>query len=149
MKNPGLRGKRDPQTYDIIGAAMEVHRTLGHGFLEAVYHEALAHELQQQHIPFEAETPLPIIYKGFTLTNTYRADFICYDTLIVELKASASTSPSDKAQVLNYLKASGHRKGLLINFGAPSLSYERIVLNYSESASSAESADPSSAVGPG
>jgi len=119
--------KHDPQTYAIIGAAMEVHKTLGHGFLEAVYHEALAIELQKSEIPFQHELELNIVYKGTPLHTTYRADFVCYDEIIVEIKALTHLSGVEEAQVLNYLKASQFSRGLLLNFGAPSLQVKRFV----------------------
>lgn len=132
--------KRDPQTYAIIGAAMEVHRTLGHGFLEAVYQEALACELADRGIAFDREVALPVAYKGRRLQCAYRADFVCFGEVIVELKAQAQLTSADRAQVINELKATGLHRGLLINFGAPSLEYERLVFGLRESAPSADSA---------
>ena len=116
---------RDPQTYAIIGAAMEVHRQLGHGFLEAVYQEALAVEFAERAIPFQREAELPIRYKGRVLACKYRADFLCYDAVAVETKALATLTTVDEAQLINELKATGYAIGLLINFGAPSLEYRR------------------------
>ncbi|RMG89257.1 MAG: GxxExxY protein [Chloroflexi bacterium] len=115
------------ETYRIIGCAMEVHRHLGCGFLEAVYQEALEIEFQKQGIPYCREKQLTIQYKGIPLQKTYIADFVCYDKIIVELKALTSLSSEHIAQVLNYLKATGYRLGLLINFGALSLEYKRII----------------------
>lgn len=119
--------ERDPQTYAIIGAAMEVHKVLGHGFLEAVYQEALAEEFRQRGIAFSEQVELPIFYKGKTLPVYYRADFVVFEHVIVEIKALDILTSREKAQLLNYLKASGFRRGLLINFGARSLEHERLV----------------------
>jgi GxxExxY protein len=132
------KNQKDPETYGIIGAAMEVHRQLGHGFLEAVYQEALALELAARSIPFQREVPLPVSYKGQRLACTYRADFVCFERVIVETKAIGQLTGTDEAQLINELKATGLNRGLLINFGAPSLDYKRFVFNLRESAQSAE-----------
>src|SRR5699024_4911874 len=95
---------QDKETYAIIGAAMEVHRVLGCGFLEAVYQEALAMELANRNIPFVSEQVLNIEYKGQSLSNLYRVDFICFDRVIVEIKALSELSGNEQAQVINYLK---------------------------------------------
>ena len=116
----------DPRTYAIIGAAMEVHRFLGTGFLEAVYQEALAMELASRRIPFERELALPVSYKGRILGTPCRADFLV-DGVIVELKANSTLTNADRAQLLHYLRASECRNGLLINFGATSLEYKRFI----------------------
>jgi GxxExxY protein len=121
--NPSL----DPQTYAIIGAAMEVHRELGSGFLERVYQEALWWELDARNIPFRSEVPLPVYFKGQRLGTIFRVDLICHDDIIVETKALRTVGSSDLAQVLNYLKASGLSRGLLLNFGGRSLEYRRVV----------------------
>ncbi|MCK4374584.1 MAG: GxxExxY protein [Candidatus Brocadiae bacterium] len=132
--------EKDPQTYGIIGAAMEVHRRLGHGFLEAVYQEALALELRERSMPFEREAQLTVRYKGTALPCSYKADFICYGDVLVELKALGELTNSEYAQIINYLKASGLGRGLLINFGAPSLEYKRFVFSHNlrESAASVD-----------
>ena len=119
--------KNDPRTYAIIGAAMAVHAELGCGFLECVYQEALAIELSIRDIPYRREVELPILYRGRRLKATYRADFLCYDTVIVELKALKRLSGAEISQVINYLKAAGLQTGLLFNFGTPSLEYKRFV----------------------
>ena len=129
MATPLRVQERDPQTFAVIGAAMEVHRILGCGFLEAVYQEALARELHHRAIPFQEQRELPVSYKGQTLSTCYRADFVVFEGVIVEIKALDILSSREKAQLLNYLKASGFRVGLLINFGARSLQYERLVWN--------------------
>ena len=124
--------ERDPQTYAIIGAAMEIHRQLGHGFLEAVYQDAAVIEFPLRKIPFEKEVSLPIRYKDTLLPSHYRADFICFSEIIVEFKALSRLSSVEEAQLLNYLKATGLKRGLVINFGAPSLQYKRMVWGYKE-----------------
>ena len=121
---------RDQQTYDIIGAAMEVHRVLGPGFLEVVYQDAMEQEFRIRQIVFRREVALPVFYKGTQLSSTYRADFVFFDEIIVELKALSAIGNIENAQVLNYLKASGFKRGLLFNFGAQSLQVQRLVLGY-------------------
>ena len=118
---------QDPQTYAIIGAAMEVHKVLGFGFLEAVYQDALAYEFKLRNISFTKEQPIPIIYKGVELGTSYRADFICYESIIVELKAIKIITQIEEAQVINYLKGTGYKRSLLFNFGTPKMEYKRIV----------------------
>jgi GxxExxY protein len=121
--------ERDVRTHAIIGAALEVHRILGSGFLEAVYQEALGKELGLRNIPFRMQCEIPVFYKGDKLSTTYRADFICFDAIILELKAIRQLTVIEEAQVLHYLKASGLRVALLLNFGAPSLQQKRFVLD--------------------
>jgi GxxExxY protein len=123
-----LRPDHDPKTYAVIGAAIEVHKQLGCGFLEAVYHEAMALELAEQGIPFEREQELSVEYKGKRLNVVYRADFICYGTVIVEFKALSRLTGVEEAQILNYMKATGLETGILINFGAKSLETRRFTL---------------------
>jgi GxxExxY protein len=107
---------------------MKVHRELGNGFLEAVYHEALAIEFDKRDIPYESEKVFNIIYSGVELKSTYVADFVCYDKIVLEIKALSALSNVHVSQVLNYLKASGMQIGLLVNFGEASLKYKRCVL---------------------
>jgi GxxExxY protein len=106
------------EVYTIYGAAIEVHKELGPGFLEAVYQKALEIELQSRGIPFESQKSLPILYKGRLLKKEYIADLVCYGKIIVELKSIKELSEKEEAQTLNYLKATGLRLGLLINFGS-------------------------------
>ena len=113
--------------YNIVGACMEVHSTLGNGFLEAVYQEALEEEFKLRGIPYEREKQLRIIYKGKYLKKYYVADFICYDNIVVELKALSDLTSNHEAQVLNYLKTTGIKVGVLVNFGTKSLQYKRLV----------------------
>lgn len=113
--------KRDPQTFAIIGAAMEVHTLLGCGFLEPVYQESLAREFLLRGIPFRREIELPICYKGELLAVKYKPDFICHEQIIVELKAIDKLGGKEKARVINYLKATGLEPGLLLNFGTTRL----------------------------
>ena len=115
------------ESYEIIGAAMEVHKQLGNGFLEAVYQEALSVELESRKIPFEKEFRLEVSYKGNVLSKYYIADFICYDNIIVEIKAVNELSGVDESQVINYLKAANMKLGILINFGSQGLEYKRLI----------------------
>jgi GxxExxY protein len=121
----------DPRTYAIIGAAMEVHTQLGCGFLEPVYQEALAIEFTTRNIPFVREVKLPLAYKGQPLDTRYCPDFICFTSVVVELKALQHTGGTEEAQVINYLKVTGYETGLLINFGARTLQHRRFVLTKS------------------
>ncbi len=116
------------EVFAIVGAAIEVHRALGPGFLEAVYAEAFARELRQAGVPFEQEVLLQIRYKGEPLNKTYRADFVVFGVVLVEIKASNGLGQADRAQLLNYLKATGHPVGVLLNFGHhPKLEWLRMV----------------------
>ena len=126
--------ERDPRTFALIGAAMEVHRILGPGFLEAVYQEAFGKELLRRDIPFRMEVELPVFYKGEKLSTAYRADFVCYDSIVVELKAVKQLTIIEEAQVLNYLKATGFGVGMLFSFGAASLQHRRFVFSPRKSA---------------
>lgn len=113
-------------SFDIIGAAMEVHRTLGPGFLEAVYQNSLAHELSLRQIPFVEKKALPVLYKG-RLVGDYEADIVVDDKIILELKAVSEFHPKHAAQAANYLAATGYRLALLLNFGADSFQSRRII----------------------
>lgn len=109
---------------------MDVHHELGCGFLEGVYQEAMTIELSARGVPYSREPELPVSYKGKVLSAAYRPDFVCYDTVVVELKALARLSGVEEAQVLNYLKAGHYDVGLLINFGAKTLEHRRFVLTH-------------------
>ena len=114
------------ETEKILKACINVHNELGNSFLEPVYQEALAIEFNLQGIPYKKEVKLEITYKGHKLDKEYYADFICYDSIIVELKAVARLVNSHKAQVINYLSAINKNVGLLVNFGESSLKWQRI-----------------------
>ncbi|WP_304518205.1 GxxExxY protein [Cecembia rubra] len=116
------------ESYEIIGAGFDVHRELGHGFLESVYAEALQIELTKKNIAFKREVPLKINYKGTHLSKNFIADFLVDDKIIVELKAVSNLLPEHYAQVINYLRATQLKLGILLNFGYKSLQYKRIVL---------------------
>ena len=118
--------KYEEETGKILNACMEVHKELGNGFLEPVYKEALEEEFKLQHIPYEREKLLNIIYKGKKLTKEYFADFVCYGNIIVELKAVTNLVKAHKSQVINYMKATNSEIGILVNFGENSLKWERI-----------------------
>lgn len=115
------------EVFAIIGAAFEVHNNLGYGFLEAVYQEALEIELSAREIPYKAQSDVPVIYKGRPLKKQYTADLIINGAIIVELKAMNKLSSTETAQLLNYLKATGTKCGLLINFGGKKLEWKRMV----------------------
>ena len=114
-------------TYAIIGAAMEVHRILGAGFLESVYEEALAHELHLRNIPYQRQVALHVQYKDVVVGH-FRADMLVDNKVIVELKATKGLSEIDEAQLINYLNGAGYRVGLLLNFGTPSLQRRRRIV---------------------
>jgi GxxExxY protein len=116
------------ESYKIIGAAMEVHRELGKGFLESVYQEAIEIELTALQIPFRKEVPLNIKYKSRNLSKYFVADFVCFEKIILELKSIPDLSIEHTSQVFNYLRATDMKLGIIINFGAKSLQYKRIVL---------------------
>ena len=116
------------ETYKIIGACFEVYQEKGCGFLEAVYQECLEMELGLQNIPFVPKPALLLQYKGRPLRQTYTPDIICFDKIVVELKAVSALADEHRAQVLNYLNATGHAVGLLVNFGHyPKIEFERII----------------------
>lgn len=116
------------ETSEIIGACFEVQNHLGHGFLEPVYQEALMYEFISRRIPFQKEKKLDVYYKNQKLEKFYIADFICFDKIIVELKASDGLMDEHTAQVLNYLRATNFKLGLLVNFGTPKVQIKRIIL---------------------
>ena len=118
------------ESYKIIGACFEVYNQKGFGFTEPLYHECLWHEFSLQSIPFTSQPELPLAYKGLPLAQTFRPDFICFDKIILELKSVEAFSNTHRAQILNYLHATGFELGLLVNFGSfPKLSYERFACN--------------------
>jgi GxxExxY protein len=117
----------DPRTAAIIGAAIEVHRTLGPGYLERVYHDALEIELAAVGVPFESEVGIPIRYKGIRLAAHYRVDLVCHGEVLVELKAQQSVGNVEAAQLINYLTACRLPIGLLLNFGESELRIKRYV----------------------
>ncbi|MBM6993568.1 MAG: GxxExxY protein [Prevotella sp.] len=126
--NPELHRKKtiyDPLTYQIIGAAMTVHNALGPGMLEATYGDALCVMFDRLHIPFRREQEIALYFQDVKLQHTYRADFVCFDKVIIELKASRTLENIHRAQLLHYLKATQYECGLLLNFGCESLKQER------------------------
>jgi len=117
------------ESYSIIGACFEVYKEKGCGFLEPVYQECLEIEFRLQQLPFVSQAPLPLTYKGHPLKQRYTPDFMCFDKIVLELKAVSQLVDEHRAQVHNYLSATGYKLGLLVNFGHyPKLEYERIVL---------------------
>jgi GxxExxY protein len=121
--------EHDTEGYAVIRACFEVHNQLGAGFLEEIYQEALEIELATRGIPFVAQPKLPVLYKGRPLRKHYEADLLAFGKILVELKAVRALLPEHEAQLLNYLKATGHRTGYLVNFGAiPKLDWRRRLL---------------------
>jgi GxxExxY protein len=117
----------EEETYKVIGACIKVHKNLGNGFSEEVYHEALVKELLKAEIPFEQEKNLPIYYEGSQLNKYYVADFVCFDKIIIEIKSISFLDTNIKQQALNYLKSTNLEVGLLINFGEISLTWKRFI----------------------
>ena len=116
------------ESYEIIGAMFEVYKEMGCGFLEPVYQECVEYELSDQNVPFVAQVELKLRYKHHLLKSKYVPDAICYEQIVLELKAVKEITDAHRAQVHNYLKATGYRLGLIVNFGHyPKLQYERIV----------------------
>lgn len=116
------------ESYRIVGSCFEVYKEKGCGFVEPVYQECLSLELGFQGIPFLEQPALSMNYKGRLLTQTYKPDFVCYDKIVLEIKAASKLTDEHRAQVHNYLKATGHKLGLLVNFGHyPDVEWERIV----------------------
>jgi GxxExxY protein len=132
----------DPQTFEIIGAAFEVHREFGPGFSEPVYREAFTFELLRRDVPVAREVALKVYYQGDLPPVHYRADFVCFADVLVELKALAALGPREFAQVKNYLRVARRQRALLLNFGAPGLEYRRIVLTDAGSPPAASDAPP-------
>jgi GxxExxY protein len=115
------------ESYKIIGACMQVHKKPGSGFLESVYAEALEFEFKKVNIPYEREKKLRVIYDNQILKKYFKADFVCYNSIILEIKATKYLIDADSQQTLNNIKATKFKLGLLVNFGTPSLTYKRIV----------------------
>ena len=115
------------ESYKIIGICMNIHSTLGNGFLEAVYSEVLEKEFIKNNIPYQREVKLDVFFNGEKLDKKYKADFICFDNIILEIKAVSFIHENFTKQTLNYLKATDKKLGLLINFGEKSLKYKRII----------------------
>jgi len=120
--------KLKEEVYAVIGAAIDVHRELGPGFLESIYQEAMEIELTTRRLPFVAQHPISVRYKGVTLKKQYLADLVCFERIIVEIKALPHLSVTETAQLLNYLKGTGFPMGVLINFGSHGkLEWKRLV----------------------
>lgn len=117
------------EVYRIQGAIFDVHREMGGGFLESVYQECLASEFRRREVPFDAQCSLRLSYKGDPLRQSFVADFVCFGQVLIELKAVRILAPEHRAQVINYLRATGLKLGLLVNFGPnPKVEIERLVL---------------------
>jgi len=117
------------ESYELQGVIFEVYRKMGSGFLEAVYQECLEKEFELRNIPFQSQAEITLSYKYIPLKQTYKADFVCYDLILIEIKAVSEISDTHKAQLLNYLKATRYKLGLLVNFSSyPKVGIERIVL---------------------
>ena len=132
LKEYGLTGNKEKmvlkqETFAIIGACMEVHSTLGRSFSEKVYQDALEEEFKLRNIPYEREKHMLVNYKGVTLAHDFFADFICYDKVVVELKAVSELDNENREQIINYLHAANKQVGLLVNFRTASLTHERYV----------------------
>ena len=117
----------EKETYNIIGACMQVHKKLGNGFLESVYQEVLEKEFTKEKIPYESQKKIRIIYDGDYLDKYFVADFVCYEKVILEIKSTSSIVRDHISQILNYLKATNYEIGLLVNFGQTSLTWKRII----------------------
>jgi GxxExxY protein len=127
MPNITSTGERDEQTSLILAVAIEVHKELGRGFFERVYRRPLELELEVRGIPYQTEVSFPIVYKGRATGVRYRVDLICFDSVIVEIKALKEITSYETAQLINYMRASGMKRALLLNFGSPVLGIERRV----------------------
>ena len=120
--------KLKEEVYAVIGAAIDVHRELGPGFLESIYQEAMEIELRNRKVPFVAQQPIPVRYMNVTLKKQYFADLVCFEKVIVEIKALPHLSGTERAQILNYLKGTGFPIGVLTNFGSHGkLEWKRLV----------------------
>lgn len=118
------------ETYQIMGACFSVYKEKGNGFVEPVYQDSLEIELHYLGIPFDAQRNYPLYHRDVQLKHSYTPDLLCYDQIVVELKAAKSLTDEHRAQVINYLKVTGHQLGLLVNFGAfPKVEWERIILS--------------------
>ncbi len=117
------------ESYQVMGACFEVYRHIGRGFLEAVYQECLEIEFAERSVPFRSQPELQIVYKGRVLEQFYKADFVCYEKIVIEIKSVVQLADEHRAQVINYLRATRMRLAILVNFGSyPKLQYDRIAL---------------------